>query len=45
MFATDYPHWDFDAPDASIPVRLEPVLEGAIMCGNASRLYGLNLDD
>ena len=44
MFATDYPHWDFDAPDASIPVRLEPALHRAIMGENAARLYGLNLE-
>jgi predicted TIM-barrel fold metal-dependent hydrolase len=43
MFATDYPHWDFDAPDASIPVRLEPPVQRAIMGGNASLLYGLDL--
>ncbi|MBO0703520.1 MAG: amidohydrolase family protein, partial [Candidatus Dormibacteraeota bacterium] len=44
MFATDYPHWDFDAPDASIPVRLEPALHRAIMSENAARLYGLGVD-
>jgi predicted TIM-barrel fold metal-dependent hydrolase len=41
MFATDYPHWDFDAPDQAIPARLEPDLEAAIMAGNACRLYRL----
>lgn len=39
MFATDYPHWDFDAPDTALPVKLAPDLEEAIMSGNAKRLY------
>lgn len=44
IFATDYPHWDFDAPDAAIPVRLDPPVEEAIMWRNASRLYRLDLE-
>lgn len=41
MFATDYPHWDFDAPDAAFPVRLPVDLEQKFMAGNARALYGL----
>ncbi len=41
MFATDYPHWDFDAPDHAFPVRLPPDAERAIMMENAKRLYRL----
>jgi len=44
MFATDYPHWDFDAPDRAIPVRLEPALRTAIMRDNALALYGFDRD-
>lgn len=44
MFATDYPHWDFDAPDSAIAIHLEPEREAALMAGNASRLYGLPLE-
>jgi hypothetical protein len=39
MFATDYPHWDFDAPDRAFPVRLPAALERAIMAENARALY------
>ncbi len=41
MFATDYPHWDFDAPATAFPVDLEPGVKRAIMSGNAKNLYGL----
>jgi hypothetical protein len=39
MFATDYPHWDFDAPDTAIPVKLDRALEQMIMADNARALY------
>jgi predicted TIM-barrel fold metal-dependent hydrolase len=42
MFATDYPHWDFDAPDACLPQTDLPAgFEEKLMCGNARKLYGL----
>ena len=41
MFATDYPHWDFDAPDQALPVRLAPEVERKIMAENARTLYRL----
>lgn len=41
MFATDYPHWDFDAPDRAFPVELPVSLKQAILAGNARRLYRL----
>jgi predicted TIM-barrel fold metal-dependent hydrolase len=39
LFATDYPHWDFDAPDQAIPAGLPTDLKQDIMAGNARRFY------
>ncbi|MEM7129312.1 MAG: amidohydrolase family protein [Chloroflexota bacterium] len=41
MFATDYPHWDFDAPDRAIPATLPTDLKQAILVDNARALYKL----
>jgi predicted TIM-barrel fold metal-dependent hydrolase len=41
MFASDYPHWDFDAPAMTLPRAVPEQLKSAIMAGNACRLYGL----
>lgn len=41
MFATDYPHWDFDHPEYAFKVPLDPALKHAILAGNACKLYGL----
>jgi predicted TIM-barrel fold metal-dependent hydrolase len=41
MFATDYPHWDFDAPDQAIPSRLPEEQERAIMAETARSFYKL----
>lgn len=42
MFATDYPHWDFDAPDQALPVGTPLELKRAILAGNARTLYQLD---
>ena len=39
MFATDYPHWDFDAPDQAFPVKINAELHRKIMVENALSLY------
>ncbi len=41
VFATDYPHWDFDAPDQAFPFRLAPQVERKLMAENARALYRL----
>ncbi|MBV7330748.1 amidohydrolase [Chloroflexi bacterium TSY] len=41
MFATDYPHWDFDSPNLAIPIKLEDESHQMIMSENARKLYKL----
>lgn len=41
MFASDYPHWDTDDPDFSVPSLLTAEEREAILYGNAAQLYGL----
>ena len=39
MFATDYPHWDFDAPGEAIPAIVPHDLRDRIFRSNAMALY------
>jgi predicted TIM-barrel fold metal-dependent hydrolase len=43
MFSSDYPHWDFDGPDATPLRTLDHEARRAILALNASRLYGIPL--
>jgi predicted TIM-barrel fold metal-dependent hydrolase len=45
MFATDYPHWDFDSPKQAMPPGLAKDTRARILAGNACDLYGLPLRD
>jgi predicted TIM-barrel fold metal-dependent hydrolase len=42
MYASDYPHWDFDEP-ASVPANLSLEQRAAVLGGTASKLYGIDL--
>lgn len=41
LFASDYPHWDFDAPDQAIPRSVPRHLREGIYGRNAAQLFGL----
>jgi predicted TIM-barrel fold metal-dependent hydrolase len=42
MFATDYPHWDFDAPSRALPSVIGEDLRKKIFWQNASDFYGIS---
>jgi predicted TIM-barrel fold metal-dependent hydrolase len=42
VFATDYPHWDFDDPRNAFPCRLTDAERRAIFRGNAEAIYKLD---
>ncbi len=42
LFASDYPHWDFDDPFFAIPPSLGDERRRAIFSGNAKKLYGFD---
>lgn len=42
MFATDYPHWDFDSPDRALPSIVPNDLRQKIMATTANDFYDFN---
>jgi len=41
LFASDYPHWDFDDPVMAVPPSLNEEQRRMIFAGNAKKLFGL----
>jgi predicted TIM-barrel fold metal-dependent hydrolase len=41
MYASDYPHWDFDAPERTIPAGVPQSLRDKILFENARDFYRL----
>ena len=39
LFATDYPHWDYDDPDQVLPMPLDETKRRDFFLNNATRLY------
>jgi len=41
LFATDYPHWDYDEPSRVLPAGVSDANREAFYLNNAMKLYGL----
>jgi predicted TIM-barrel fold metal-dependent hydrolase len=39
LFATDYPHWDFDDPAQALPIKLTEAQRQAVFMDNAKAVY------
>jgi predicted TIM-barrel fold metal-dependent hydrolase len=43
MFSSDYPHWDFDAPETVFPPATPLDVRRQVLGTNAADLYGIHL--
>lgn len=41
LFATDYPHWDFDDPAHALPMKMSKEQREGILINNALEFYGI----
>ena len=41
LFATDYPHWDFDDPARALPIELTEAQRREVFLENAKAVYGV----
>ena len=41
IFATDYPHWDFDDPEHALPIRIDDEKRAMFFRENARKVYGV----
>lgn len=42
LFATDYPHWDYDEPSRVLPAGVSDANRQAFYLDNAKQLYGIS---
>jgi hypothetical protein len=45
LFSSDYPHWDYDAPESAFPKELPEEVRRRILATNAADLYGFGHAD
>ena len=41
LFATDYPHWDYDDPAHALPIQMDDTQRRQVFLENAKAVYGV----